>query len=332
MTTTLRGIRSAFTLIELLVVIAIIALLVGILLPALSEARCAAQGAVSASNVRQLTTVIHTYASEQRDSFPNPFQTPPELASWFDVVVQSRLPTGQVWIWRFDDPGYQSEMYSAHWASLMANYIDEGQLRSKICFAPGDKAVLLRFDQNLATTDLNEFLWDGSYWLSPTLWMKSSRYDGTLRVPVQANGTQWARNRIDQVVSPQAKVAVWERFTFCRKSRPTGQAGQGRSPLLPMWNNPEAQPWIGLVDGSADRPKMAQLHRLAATTSPPEQQAQFRPSGNWAIPDTILGDPTDLFSYGLKNDGLENGANGTTAWPAFFWATRGGIKGRDLPR
>ncbi len=61
--------RRAFTLVELLVVVAIIALLLGILLPALGQAKKIAQGAVCASNVRQLFLANTTYATNFRDHF-----------------------------------------------------------------------------------------------------------------------------------------------------------------------------------------------------------------------------------------------------------------------
>ena len=57
----------AFTLIELLVVIAIIALLVSILLPALSGARDAARTVVCQSNTRSLGLLFQTYANEQKE-------------------------------------------------------------------------------------------------------------------------------------------------------------------------------------------------------------------------------------------------------------------------
>jgi prepilin-type N-terminal cleavage/methylation domain-containing protein len=64
-----RSVR-AFTLVELLVVIGIIAVLVGILLPALNRAREAAQRTACLSNIRQVHTALALYAGAHKDAIP----------------------------------------------------------------------------------------------------------------------------------------------------------------------------------------------------------------------------------------------------------------------
>ncbi|MEO0966554.1 MAG: prepilin-type N-terminal cleavage/methylation domain-containing protein [Planctomycetota bacterium] len=61
---------DAFTLIELLVVISIIALLIGILLPALAAARSSGRGAACLSNLRQIGIAAYAYTAEHKDYWP----------------------------------------------------------------------------------------------------------------------------------------------------------------------------------------------------------------------------------------------------------------------
>lgn len=64
------AIRRGFTLIELLVVIAIIALLIGILLPAIGRARETARGLLCQSNIRGVTQATLVYAVDYKGRFP----------------------------------------------------------------------------------------------------------------------------------------------------------------------------------------------------------------------------------------------------------------------
>lgn len=62
--------RRGFTLVELLVVVAVIALLIGVLLPALAGARKSGQKVSSAANLRQLAVYKNLYAEDFQDWYP----------------------------------------------------------------------------------------------------------------------------------------------------------------------------------------------------------------------------------------------------------------------
>jgi prepilin-type processing-associated H-X9-DG protein len=94
---------AAFTLVELLVVIGIIALLISILLPALSKARRAANNVVDLANVRSIVQAMQVYATNYNGYFPGganstaAFLSGPQGATYDDNNCPDMV---QAWDWQ----------------------------------------------------------------------------------------------------------------------------------------------------------------------------------------------------------------------------------------
>ncbi len=319
--------RGGFTLIELLVVIAIIALLVGILLPALQTARRAAQNAVSLVNLKSCGGSLMSYANDFRDQAMNPFNPTTNYngapntsdPEWYSIKV----PSQPGYVWRFSDANYQTEMFAFHWTSLMMNYISPNDLRSPVQFNPADKTVIQRFRNDYAATaNLADYIWDGSYVYSPTFWFHPDRYAPATRggptAPNQLSGIRSVKyNRLSQVINPTAKAMTWERFDTKDAKRPGAM-------LPPQWNNPNATPNVGFAEGSVSQVKISDLVTLANSSDPLIANVYKPTNPVWNLPTTLLA------NYGMDQDGFENGQGGTNSYPAFFWGTRDGIKGKDI--
>ncbi len=128
-----------FTIIELLVVISIIALLIGILLPAVGKARDNARVAASRSNIRQLGVALNSYAADWEDRQYTPVR---DTLGQYDSVgefnqevygggggnpnvpIAMQVHPGIAWGYAYDGGLYGYWMHNAgyHWALHAINF------------------------------------------------------------------------------------------------------------------------------------------------------------------------------------------------------------------
>src|SRR5438132_11000255 len=117
---TLPRARPAFTLIELLVVIAIIAVLIGLLLPAVQKVREAANRASCQNNLKQIGLALHNYHDTLR-SFPAGYLYVPSAK--FGNKIHNRPPPGI-----FVDPNAPGW----GWAALLLPFLEQDPLAKQI--------------------------------------------------------------------------------------------------------------------------------------------------------------------------------------------------------
>jgi prepilin-type N-terminal cleavage/methylation domain-containing protein len=325
--------RRGFTLLELLVTISVVAILVTLILPLLSDARVTGQKTVSLANLRSNSTYMMAYAGDQKDEFLNPF-------------TLRRLRTARGWnsccvvfepITR-PGPGHEpyeygwdyGQLYSAsgtetfgyHWLAHMFYADVEAQTHQKTNLAPLDRTLVEWYREHAqeAADKGASWIYPSSYWYPPVFWQDAARFRPAVRLDAGPRNDYFIhRNKTSDVMNASGKVLLFENKDYATKGQP-------------MWNTLPAKPQVACTDGSGKAVAMTDI--IPATgpagggTSGATPPSGLRyPSGTWFNGSWDGELEMTRFDYGIGNGFDWSQGYGR---PAYFWATRGGVRGRDI--
>jgi prepilin-type N-terminal cleavage/methylation domain-containing protein len=330
--------RRAFTLIELLVVIAIVALLIGILLPALGEAREAAKKVICQTNNKQYMTAWNTYSSDFEDKVASyTWDRFSVLSRWPDLnqhnnsntqaamnqatdIVRRRVGVSSIAAMR----GRLPHRRMSHLVIL--DYLG-ARIPEPMVACPADPAVTTWQTQwNLPPTQLTPlpanqagrpfapfWAFSASYQVVPVSWsndQSGSRglsnviyqtdYDHNLFYVFRQNPL--GKRKWSEVAFPANKVATFDYFDYHSEKQPLYHA------------YPDAASPVSFFDGSVRAPKTKEANQ------------GFRPNQPWSPSPTVYRYNPSILGY---EPPTRSGATSDLVTGHYRW-TRGGLKGVDF--